>query len=249
VTPPDPSFRRRDLNIVPILARNESGELEEKLVALSGVFTTTDGAWTVPVEIDRDGHPTMDDPDMPGAFRQGMNNYQSARAGLYSEEKGQSHVLLFGGITLQYYDRDTGQFITDEKLPFTNQITSIVINSAGEYTQHLLDEEFPAVFGETGQPLRFGTGAEFLLADGVSVYENGALRMDELTAGQTLGYIVGGIVSDAANDGSTAASNLVFEVIYHPVPEPHTAMLVAAIGAGFVAVWGAMRIRRLRRTA
>lgn len=248
-TEPNPDFRRRDLNVLPILRRDASGELEEGLVALSGVFTDTNGAWTVPVEIDADGGMHMDDPSLPGTFRQGMNNYHGARTGLYSEESDEMHMLLFGGITLQYYDRDTQQLITDEQMPFTNQITSIVIDSAGRYTQHLHAEEFPAVFDDTGKRLRFGAGAEFLVAEGVPVYDNGVLRMDELLPGQTLGYIVGGIVADQGNGGNTAASNLVFEVLYHPVPEPRTLSLVAVSAAGLFAVWIVLTIRRQRRPA
>jgi hypothetical protein len=216
-------------------------------VALSGVFTTTNGGWTVPVEIDAEGTPRMDDPDLPGTFRQAMNNYHSARAGMYSEESDEMHLLLFGGMTLQSYDRDAEQFVTDEQLPFTNQVTSIIIDSEGRYAQHLMPEEFPSIFDDTGRRLHFGTGAEFMLADGVPTYENGVLRMDELTAGQTLGYIVGGMVSDQGNGGHTGASNLIFEVVYRPVPEPQTVRILAIAGAALLAAWWTRQVWRRRR--
>ena len=78
------------------------------------------------------------------------------------------------------------------------------------------------------------------------MYENGLLRMDELAAGQTLGYIVGGIVSDAAHDGNTAALSLIFEVVYQPVPEPNTVMLLVITATGLLGVWTIMALRRAR---
>jgi hypothetical protein len=68
--------------------------------------------------------------------------------------------------------------------------------------------------------------------------------MDDLTAGQTIGYIVGGIVSDAQNGGNTAASNLIFEVVYQPVPEPRTLQLVAVAAALACVTWWVIRVRR-----
>jgi hypothetical protein len=97
-------YRRRDLNIVPVIRSGAGGQVAEGLVALSGVFTPTNGAWTVPVEIDADGNPTQADPADPNTFKQGMNGYHSAKVGLFSETTGTMHVLLFGGISFQYYD-------------------------------------------------------------------------------------------------------------------------------------------------
>ena len=51
-TTPSANYRRRDLNVFPTVTRTSGGTLTNGLVALSGVFTTTNGAWTVPVQID-----------------------------------------------------------------------------------------------------------------------------------------------------------------------------------------------------
>src|SRR6185312_11929958 len=42
----DPNFRRRDLNIVPVLL-NSGGRLNYGFVAYAGVFTLNGGVWTV----------------------------------------------------------------------------------------------------------------------------------------------------------------------------------------------------------
>jgi hypothetical protein len=242
---PQPEFRRRDLNVMPVVQRGDEGELEEKLVALSGVFTPTNGAWTIPVEIDPEGGPSMPDPSQPDTFRQGMNGYHSAKVGMYSESTDEMHLVLFGGISFQYYDRASGQFISDDQLPFINQNTAIVIDSQGRYTQHLLADEFPLIYDDTGRRLHFGAGAEFMLADDVPVLDSHTIRLDELRGEQTIGYIVGGIVADQGNGGNSAASNLIFEVVYQPVPEPRSLDLILLVTAIILVVWF-LSLRRKR---
>ncbi len=103
----DPNYRRRDLNIVPrIRDGNDAG-----WVALSGVFTLGGGAWTVPVDIDLDGTPSMPDPANPGTFKQAMNGYAAANFGLYSPSSRAMYTLLLGGISFGFFQN--GVFMTD----------------------------------------------------------------------------------------------------------------------------------------
>jgi hypothetical protein len=106
-TTPDDNYHRRDLNVFPVLRPDGNGGVEQGLTVLAGVFTPADDAWSVPVEIDADGNPTMADPNDPNTFQQGMNIYHSAKLGLFSETSGEMHELLFGGITLQFLDDAT----------------------------------------------------------------------------------------------------------------------------------------------
>jgi hypothetical protein len=244
VSPPDPNYRRRDFNVAPMLARGAGGEIVKSWTAFGGVFTETDGAWTVPVEISAIGVPAMADPALPETFRQGMNGYTSARIGLYSAANDEMHNVLLGGISLRQVDRATGEIISDDQLPFINQVTAIVRDASGTYTQYLLDEEFPDIRDDDGNRLRFGTNAEFFPAAGVAIYDNGTLRLDELTKPMTIGYVFGGLMSDSGNGGDTAASSFVFEVVLHPVPEPPT--LALFIVGALVAV-SSMRLRARRR--
>src|SRR5687768_4058817 len=96
-TAPDENHRRRDLNVVPVVHRNANGTLARGVEALSGVFTPTDGVWTVPVYVNDDGQASMADPQAPGTFKQAMNNYHSAKLGFYSEQADSMHHVLFGG--------------------------------------------------------------------------------------------------------------------------------------------------------
>ncbi|MEZ6102298.1 MAG: hypothetical protein R3E01_25450 [Pirellulaceae bacterium] len=223
-TPPDPNLRRRDLNVFPILSRDSSGEVSQGIVALSGVFTPSDGAWTVPVEIDATGLPTMADPSDPSTFKQPMNNYHSAKVGLYSASSGAMHEILFGGISLQYVDETTGEIGIDDNFPFVNDITSVVIRDNGSYSQHHLGY-FPELTDPDGNRLRFGANAEFFRAEGIEAYANGVINMDELTDETVIGYVYGGIAANAPHvrgvpGAVSGASNRIFEVVYIPVPEP-----------------------------
>jgi hypothetical protein len=231
-TAADPNYRRRDLNVFPVVVPGVAGTLDEGLVVLSGVFTPPPsvGAWTVPVEIDSGGNPTMADPNSPATFKQGFNNYHSAKLGLFTESQGEMHEVLFGGISLQYLNTATMQAETDHDLPFVNDITSVVIDSAGNYTQHWLGQ-FPAINDQEGKRLRFGASAEFFLADGIETFANGVIKLDELRGPTTLGYIYGGIIANGPHTRSgnppatSSASNIIFTVVYTPVPEPGSAVL------------------------
>jgi hypothetical protein len=234
-TPPVQAYRRRDLNVVPVMRPDGAGGIGAGLVALSGVFTTGFGAWTVPVEIDAAGNPTMTDPNSASTFKQGFNGYHSAKLGLYSESSGDMHEILFGGISVQYVDEALGVVITDNGMPFVNDLTSVVIDSNGSYSQHHLGY-FPEILDAGGKRWRFGANAEFFVADGVETFDNGVIKLDQLTGETTLGYIFGGIMTNGPHtrgfpDVTSTASFRIFEVVLITVPEPPTWFL-AVIAAG-----------------
>jgi hypothetical protein len=242
---PDADYHRRDLNVVPVLRPEGVGGVTEGLVALSGVFTPTEGAWLTPVEIDSTGNPTMDDPNLPNTFRQGMNNYHSAKLGLYSESAGAMHEVLFGGISLQYVNEATQQIETDEGLPFVNDITSIMIDEQGEYSQHHLGF-FPELFDQDSQRLRFGANSELLLTAGTPTFDNGVIKLDELVGETSIGFIFGGIETNAPHTrfisgARSGASNHVFEVVIITVPEPSPMAVVAGLAMGFALMAGRCR--------
>lgn len=231
-TPIVADYRRRDLNVVPILRPDGAGGIEEKLLALSGVFTLEEGAWTVPVEIDGRGQPTQPDPNVEGTFKQGFNGYHSGKVGLFSASTGAMHEILLGGISYQYLDEVTGIVGSDAALPFVNDITAVQIDAAGNYSQHHLGY-FPELFDQDGLRLRFGANAEFLLAEGMPVFNNGVIDLDLLPVGKTvLGYMYGGIMTNGPHTrqgASSSASNHVFAVTILIVPEPSSLFLASAL--------------------
>jgi hypothetical protein len=218
--PPDPDYRRRDLNIVPVVTV-PLGVPVSSWVALSGVFTPVGGAWTVPVSISPLGVPSMADPSLPGTFKQGMNNYVAPTVGLFSTS-GDMYTVVMGGISFGYFAN--GVFQTDQELPFINQVTTIRIDPQGRFTQYLMDAQYPVIpstGSNPGNPLLFGAGAPFLPSSPfLPAYDNGVLHLERLgTAPVVVGYIVGGIQSTVPNTtqrSDSAASPHIFKVTLIP---------------------------------
>lgn len=221
---PVSSYRRRDLNVVPIVEPDGLGGTKEGLVALSGVFTSSFGVWTVPVEIDASGNPSMANPALPETFKQGFNGYHSAKLGMYSEASGSMHEVLMGGISVQYLDESTGTVMSDNDMPFVNDVTAVTIDASGAYSQQHLGF-YPELLDNEGSRWRFGANADFFLADGIETFDNGVIKLDELASGTRLGYVFGGIMTNGPHtrgfpDVTSTASFQIFEVVYTQVPEP-----------------------------
>ena len=238
--------RRRDLNVLPLIASDPS---DPRLVALAGVFTEGDGVWTVPVEINADGSTTMADPTAPDTFRQGLNNYQSAAISLYSPSNAENSMVLAGGISPQYFDGS--DMVYDENYGFNSQSSLVVRDETGSYVQYFLGDIFPNIFDTEGAgPMLFGTGAQFLLNPSIELIDGSdeIINQDILSDGDVLGWIFGGIAAEQPNFGATVASNELFEVVYvaNPVPEPATAGLLAI---GGLLVWVASRRRQAAKDA
>lgn len=215
---PNPSYRRRDLNIVPIIKKNKA-HYDPGFLALSGVFTLSGGAWTVPVWITGDGSSSMPDPLDPSTFKQGMNNYTSASLVLYSKSENTNYIVLLGGMT--FLTSPDGS--SDPELPFTNFVTTLKVDSKGSIQQCLMDGSYPIIpstFSNPGNTLLFGAGASFFAADEMPLYPNGVFSLDALQDGPSvLGYIVGGIASTLPNTNTQADSGgspYVFRVILTP---------------------------------
>lgn len=216
---PNPSFRRRDLNVVPVMLAGKSNP-EPAYVALSGVFTETTGIWTVPVVISPDGKAVMADPADPSTFKQAMNNYVSATAGLYSEKNKEMYTVLLGGITYGFFQN--GTFQTDSEFPFTNEVTTVKIDRNGVFSQYLMPNEYPTIpstFSNPGNPLLFGAGAQFIQNRNLPAYLNGVLALDKILSPTIIGFIVGGIQSSLPNtvtNSDSAASPYIFLVTLIP---------------------------------
>lgn len=217
--PPDPSYRRRDLNVVPVVTAT-LGLPVSSWVALSGVFTFAGGAWKVPVSISPLGVPSMADPSLPGTFKQGMNNYVAPTLGLFSTS-GNMYTVVMGGISFDYFAN--GVFQTDGELPFINQVTTIRIDPQGRFTQYLVDAEYPVILStksNPGNPLRFGAGAQFFPSIPLPMLDNGVLQLERLgTAPVVVGHIVGSIQSTVPNTtqrSDSSASPHIFKVTLIP---------------------------------
>lgn len=216
---PDPSFRRRDLNIVPSILNNNN-QLQYGFVAYAGVFTVNGGVWTVPVVINQAGDPNMADPASPSSFKQAMNHYACASAGFYSKKTMSMYNLFFGGISYGFFNN--GVFTTDSEIPFINQVTTIQMDKDGHFNQYLMDNQYPVIVSTGANPgntLLFGAGAYFI-SNNILKYPNGVISLDSIRKPTVIGHIVGGIQSTLPNTNTMAdssASTYVFKVTLIPV--------------------------------
>ncbi len=213
---PDPNYRRRDLNVVPVMHK-AFGFPMPGFVAFSGVFTIDTGVWTVPVLIDTKGHPKMADPSNPSTFKQGMNNYVCPTIGMFSDHSENMYVVFFGGISFGFFQN--GVFTTDSEIPFINQVTTVQLDKHNKYTQFLMDAQYPVILStqsNPGNPLLFGAGAGFFPVDDLPTYRNEVIKFDKLEhQPRLIGYIVGGIQSTLPNtnvNADSAASPYIFKV-------------------------------------
>ena len=144
-----------------------SGGTTKSTVALAGVFYNGVGVWTVPAEIGADGIPTTENPTTePDVFRQAMNQYESGKIGLYSENSGEMTQVLLGGISANTFDPATEQLTYDENNGFHRQITAVLRDASGSYQQQYITE-FPDIYDGNGKLLYFGANAKFFPAHDV----------------------------------------------------------------------------------
>jgi len=218
-TPNPEDYRRRDYPLVPYL-QMKKGKPKARAVALAGVFTETDGMFTVPVEIDPQGRPSMADPDDPSTFKQPMSGYDVAYLPIWDSKTKTSHNVLFAGISYVYYDKRTDTFVEDDAYPFIKDISVLTRDSKGKYKQTLLGQ-FPTVRSTDGKQLRFGAEAEVFVNPAMPVTKNGMIDLREVRKAFgkkkiVAGHLFGGIASDAGNNGNTVASNLIFKIVLVP---------------------------------
>jgi hypothetical protein len=236
--PSSSKYNRRDGNVVTQLTANKRQQLTQHGEAIGGVFYGGQGVYTVPVQIDLlTGQPTMANANDPATFRQGINQYTAANVGLYSRQENSQTNLVFGGISALTLDPNGNPFFnTENPYPFTSQIAAIKRNAKGEWSQSIMGR-YPALTSESGEPLTFGASSAFLpltrrqdprvryLADGVVDLDR-LRKLSDPGESVLIGYVVGGIKSQVADDFSdpatygstnwTQASGEIFKVMITP---------------------------------
>jgi hypothetical protein len=193
------AFHRRDYNVVPQLFPDG----KEGLTAFAGVFqVNADIPILDAVNIADDGYAFVSD------FAQYYNHYHCANMPLYSTSTGEMHTIFFGGIA-QYYEHE-GILTEDSDVPFVTTIARVTRDRHGRMAEYKLPSEMPQLLGAS---------AAFIPARGIPAYENGVIKLDELTTDSMMvGYIYGGIKSNDANifwvnDGTeSVAQNVLYKV-------------------------------------
>ncbi len=192
-------LHRRDFNVAPqILPDGREG-----LTAFSGVFQkTVDLPHLDCVHIDSAGYAVA------AGFSQHYNHYHCAFLPLFDAAKKEMHTVFFGGIA-QFYDQN-GTLTQDNDVPFVRTVARVTRAADGSMSERKLPVEMPEWLG---------AGAEFIPREGLPMFANGAVKMQELTGDTAfVGYIFGGIESTAANiffvnnGPQSAATSRIFKV-------------------------------------
>ncbi|MDZ4751359.1 MAG: T9SS type A sorting domain-containing protein [Flavobacteriales bacterium] len=192
-------LHRRDFNVVAQIMPNG----EQGLTAFSGVFQIgADIPYLHCVNIDGTGY--YPNPD----FAQYLNHYHCAVLPLYSAESNEMHNIFFGGIAQYFMEGE--ELVQDSEVPFVRTVSRVTRDSEGTMTEYNLPIEMPDWLG---------AGAELIINQNLPTYENGVIKMDEISGDSILiGYIYGGIHSTAANifwdnEGDlSSAANLIYKV-------------------------------------
>jgi hypothetical protein len=239
--PGDPlpnQFHRRDLNVVPAIRSDGRPGIS----VYGGVFTTQFTPYLNPVHIDRvDG---VNSATIDRAFNQYMNQYDTARLVLFDAAKGTSHTLLFGGISYGVFDADgdsslksqpaytdliqlepksdASGFTLDSNIPFIDQITAISVRPDDTSQQCLLAQRNSQLkLVPLRLPERLGTNAHIIPNPATPAYENGVIKLHDLTHKTLVGYLYGGMRTNDENPtgtGQSFASNRIFKVFVTPFP-------------------------------
>ncbi len=239
-------FRRRDGSMSAMI---DPANGEEFLMYYAGVFK--DGGkrtpFDNPVWIGTDDAKELD-------FTMRSNVYTCKVVPLYSPSRKQSYATLLGGMTNTTYTGAAGNLpvlLTKENtrdaptVPFSNQITTLMIDEQHQYSQYLLPDSFPltkvpyAFKDTTALPANSvtynGTGSELMwtLPASKGRMPGGVVNYDDFIKanpqGGIIGYLHGGILStvdsafgfgkNAKQDKLTRASNRIFAVKVVPLKE------------------------------
>ncbi len=198
------NLHRRDYNAEPQIMPNGA----EGITMFSGVFQKdVNLPFLNSINVSATGY------EVNNVFTQYYNHYHCPVLPLYSAVNNEMHTVFFGGIA-QYYD-SLGVLVQDDNVPFVNTIARVTRDGNGVMTEYKLP---------VGMPSLLGSGAEFITNNNLPKYANEVIKLDSLSldiATYTkvlVGYIYGGISSDAANifevnDGTqSSASSQVFKV-------------------------------------
>lgn len=157
---------------------------KEGITMFSGVFQPNINLpFLTSVNIDNTGY------RVNNSFKQYYNHYHCAVIPLYSTTNNEMHNIFFGGIA-QYFD-SAGVLVQDNDVPFVNTIARVTRDANGKMVEYKMPTEMPNLLG---------AGSEFIVNKRLALFDNEVIKLDEIAEQKTLlGYIYGGISSNAAN--------------------------------------------------
>jgi hypothetical protein len=238
---PEGPYHRRDGVIEPAI----DTQGKPRIAVYGGAFKggRMEG-YTTPIYIDADsaaplGFSITEDK----ATTQLLSQYKCGVIQTYDGAAAVMYTTLFGGISQYYWDPASGSLKRDpidlangvDGLPFIDSVSTMRLSNSsaagttggGTQTAQFLHEgqSFPPADarpqcgGDTKvDATLLGTETVFFDAPGVPAYDNGVLRLDQITAPTVVGYLVGGIAATAPYSvkGPTCASDIIYTVTLDP---------------------------------
>lgn len=242
---PEGPYHRRDGLVEP--AMDTRGQL--RIAAYGGVFKggRMEG-YTTPIYIDADstqklGFSITEDT----TATQLLSHYDCALIQTYDGSSSVMYSTFLGGISQYYWDAASGSLKRDpvdlskgiDGLPFIDSVSTLRLSNITDgYTdtaQYLHEgQSFPPPdarpscsdgAGSQREATLLGAETVFFAAAGVPTYDNGVLRLDQITEPTVVGYLVGGIAATTpySVNGPTCASDIIYTVTLNPnVPSKTT---------------------------
>jgi len=246
---PEGPYHRRDGVIVP--AVDTSGN--PRIAAYGGVFKggRMEG-YTTPIYIE----PSTSNPlgfsiSEDQSATQLLSQYDCGVIQIHDSASSVMYTTLFGGISQYWWDPASGSLKRDpidlakgkDGLPFIDSVSTLRLSNAasgGTQTAQYLHEgqSFPPADarpqcasgdGAMVDATLLGAETTFFLAPGVPAYDNGVLRLEQISGPTVIGYLVGGIAATQpySADGPTCASNMIYTVTLSPKVATKTIELTA----------------------
>ncbi len=177
-------FHRRDYNLVPQIF--PSGEFG--MTAFGGVFQkTANQPFLTPIDI------TSSTVVHQSTFNENLNQYTTSTLPIYDSLNNYMHTIFFGGMSLFTLDTISHILVQDTLVPFVQTISKITRDNIGSLTEYQLPELMPGFLG---------TNSFFIPDANVTYIDGKILNLNSIAGNQRVGYIVGGIQSDAPNVGN-----------------------------------------------
>jgi len=206
-------YHRRDLNVLPSILNGTEG-----LMAWSGVFTETQGAWGHPVLIAPDGNRAVLKERQD--FTQKANLYESASVLQYDPASKVMYTSMLGGISNYFFDPQQDTVVPSDTLDITEQLPFVKLINTIVMTPDTALKEY--IQGKNEMlPTYLGANAQFIPSKDL-LYNGEILDYSKIKGkGKVLiGYMVGGIRATGPQSGNgtpTYANDKVYAVYSKPI--------------------------------